>query len=176
MSLSENEVVQTLLSHRARLLAYLWSIVRDSTLAEDLFQEVSLLALERRDELRDAAALPVWLRKTARFKALAALRNRGGRPTLLSDAALDQLDLAWAAQDESPHDDMKAALTVCLESLSPAAQKIVALRYAQGMSGKSVAESIDRTAHSVYVALSRIHVRLRECIRKQLAKWATSHG
>ncbi len=71
VSLSESDLVQRLLEERVRLLAYIWAIVRDSHVAEDVFQEVSLLAVRKRSEIVDQTAFPVWLRKSARFCALA---------------------------------------------------------------------------------------------------------
>lgn len=76
MALDETTIVRVLLAERARLLAYIWVIVRDVHLVEDVFQEVAALAVQKREELRDEAALPVWLRRTARFQALAALRDK----------------------------------------------------------------------------------------------------
>ena len=176
MGLSENAMVRVLLSERARLLAYVWSIVRDATLAEDVFQEVSLLAVEKRNELRDEKALPTWLRRTARFKALAAIRDSQKDRLVLSAKSLDQIDAAWRAQDDTSHEERTIALRQCLSRLSPSARRIVALRYIEGLSGKKVAEVINRSAHTTYVALSRIHNKLRDCIQEKLSVKGSMDG
>ena len=57
----------------------------------------------------------------------------------------------------------------CLEQLSPCAQNLVKLRYAEGVSGERLAEVVDRSLNTVYVALSRIHRSLGDCIKQRLA-------
>jgi len=167
--ISEDTIVRTLMSQRAALLAYIWAIVRDGELVEDVFQEVSLLAVREREKLRDEAALATWLRRTARFKALSALRDRGRSAVLLSDDVLDQLDGQWEQQHQaSTAEEYQAALRHCLKQLTPNARQIVSLRYMQGLKGTEVAEKLGRKTTSVYQALSRIHNTLRACLCGQL--------
>lgn len=169
MPISEDAIVQVLMSQRARLLAYIWAIVRDGELVEDVFQEVSLLAVREREKLRDESALPVWLRRTARFKALAALREQGRRASLLGDDVLDQLDAQWESQQqETSQAEFQTALRHCLKELTPGAQQIVALRYMEGLKGTEVAKRLGKERKTVYQALSRIHNTLRACIGRQL--------
>ncbi len=169
MPISEDTIVHVLMSQRARLLAYIWAIVRDGELVEDVFQEVSLLAVREREKLRDEAALEVWLRRTARFKALSALRDRGRRAAVLSNDVLDQLDTQWESQQqETSLEEFQSALRHCLKELTPSAQQIVALRYMEGLKGTEVAERLGKQRKTVYQALTRIHNTLRACIAKQL--------
>ena len=63
--LSQEAVLRALLANRTTLLGYIWSMVRDRHVVEDIFQEVSVLALEKREEFGDERALPTWLRRTA---------------------------------------------------------------------------------------------------------------
>ena len=46
MSIDQPTAVKGLMKDRARLIAYIYAIVRDWHLAEDLFQDVSALAIE----------------------------------------------------------------------------------------------------------------------------------
>ena len=170
MALSEEVLVTALLQNRARLLAYIWAIVRDSNLAEDVYQEVALLAVRKRKELQSAEALPVWLRRTARFQALAAVRDRNRGPLSLSDEVLDQIDQLWEDRDRQGQDKYAAALSECVGQLSPYAQQILSMRYSEGKSGKDVAKELDRKVRTIYVALTRIHRQLRECVETRIAE------
>jgi RNA polymerase sigma-70 factor, ECF subfamily len=177
MALSETTIVRVLLAERAKLAAYIWVIVRDSHLVEDVFQEVAALAVQKRGELRDEAALPVWLRRTARFQALAALRDKSREPTQpLTPEILDQLDAYWATQDGPAANDRADALQECLPRLSPYARQIVALRYGKGLSGSAVAAKLGRNVRTIYMALTRIHISLRECIEERLAAEGGRHA
>ncbi len=168
MPLTEETLVRTLLSERASLLAYIWSIVRDGELVEDVFQEVSLLAVRNCAEFREEKALPTWLRRTARFRALAALRDRHRDAQRFSDEVLDKLDACWDEHTIDSTELRLAALRHCLPQLSPRSRHIVALRYIEGLSSTQVAERLGRNVRTIYVGLTRIHKALRECMQRQL--------
>ena len=153
---------------RVKLLAYIRAIVCDHHLAEDVFQEVAVLAVRKRDEIRDGQHFLAWMRLAARHHALKVLR-RQHRSLLLDEALLDHLDEQWAEHDPSSTTDLVEALRSCVERLSPHARHLVKLRYADGISGLRLAEVVDRSLNTVYVSLSRIHRSLKDCIRQRLA-------
>jgi DNA-directed RNA polymerase specialized sigma24 family protein len=64
----------------------------------------------------------------------------------------------------------------CLGSLSARSRQFVALRYVDRLNGGQIAEKLNVTAHSVYVALGRIHRGLRECIEQQRDGEGASRG
>lgn len=176
MALDETTIVRTLMAERGKLLAYIWSIVHDAHLVEDVFQEVSLLAVTKRSELRDEKALATWLRKSARLLSLTAVRGKVKRPVLLGEEVLDQLDAAWAEEDAVPVEDTLDLLRGCLAELSGRSRQFVALRYIERMSGTEVAEKLGTTVHSVYVALGRIHRMLRDCMQRHRDAEGVSRG
>jgi RNA polymerase sigma-70 factor (ECF subfamily) len=178
VGLSETDLVQHLLKERARLLAYIWSIVRDGHLAEDVFQEVSVLAVRKRGEIEHSAAFPTWLRKAARLHSMAALRRANRAGGLFSNEVLDCLDRTWDKHQQDQLDSnssVAAALQHCMELLTPRSKQIVALRYQDKLSGDQVADRLNTKVHSVYVALSRIHRSLRECMKHALAMERNSY-
>jgi RNA polymerase sigma-70 factor (ECF subfamily) len=157
-----------LVQERAKLLAYVWAIVRDEHLAEDIFQEVSMLALDKRAEIYDDSSLYPWLRQTARHRALHAVESRKRRPVSLSDGLLDTLDQCWREYDSTPAATLADVLRGCVAQLTAHARQIVTLRYVQGLSGIQVAETLGRNVRTVYMALSRIHGRLRRCVQERM--------
>jgi RNA polymerase sigma-70 factor, ECF subfamily len=167
MALDEAAIVQTLMAERVRLLAYIWSIVHDAHLVEDVFQEVSLLAINKRSELCDEKTLAGWLRGSARLVSIAAMRRKERHPILLREEVLDQLDAAWRDTDDVSAEETLGLLRRCLAALSERSRQFVALRYVDRLTSSQVAEKLDITVHSVYVALGRIHRTLRECIQRQ---------
>jgi RNA polymerase sigma-70 factor (ECF subfamily) len=160
--------VVLLLRERVKLLAYIRAIVRDDHLAEDVFQEVAVLAVRKREEIRDRRHFLAWMRLAARHRAM-KLARRQHRYLLLDEALLDQLDEQWAEHDMSSGTDLVEALRYCVERLSPHARNLVKLRYVDGISGLRLAEVVDRRPNAVYVALSRIHRSLGDCIKQRLA-------
>ncbi len=142
--------------------------MRDDHLAEDVFQEVAVLAVRKRAEIRDERHFLGWMRLASRHQALKVLRRRQHH-LLLDETLLDRLEEQWAEQDRDASADLLEALRYCLEQLSPYAQNLVKLRYAEGVSGERLAEVVDRSLNTVYVALSRIHRSLGDCIKQRLA-------
>jgi RNA polymerase sigma-70 factor (ECF subfamily) len=168
MGLDQAAVVRVLFAERAKLLAYIWSIVRDEHAVEDVFQEVSVLAVEKCQQISDEGALWPWLRQTAKFRSLHALRARG-KLVPLDDELLDKLDLSWQAYDDRSSPALVEDLLQCVKKLTPHAQRIIALRYVDGLSGIEVAARLKREVHTIYVALTRIHNSLRRCMQDRLA-------
>jgi len=176
ISVHQSNVLRVLLQERAKLLAYIWAIVRDEHLAEDIFQEVSLLAIDKREEIYSEEVLMPWLRQTARYRALHAVQSRQRRPMLLSDGILDALDDCWEKYDDVTAPTLVDALRHCMARLTSRARQIVALRYVEGLNGAQVAEALGRKVRTIYVALSRIHGRLRKCVQSEIAGEDVQNG
>lgn len=170
MALDHHTIVRLLLAERAKLHAYIWSIVRDDHLTEDVFQDVSILAIDKRDQINDEQHLHRWLRTTARFESLKALREAKRGPVAMDASTLDLIDAHWADYDLTPSSDMTEALRHCIGELSPSARQIIRARYVDGQSGKELAQTLNQKAHSVYVAIGRIHRRLHDCIRERIGQ------
>jgi RNA polymerase sigma-70 factor (ECF subfamily) len=166
--IDQEPLIIQLLRERVKLLAYIRAIVRDDHLAEDVFQEIAVLAVRKRHEIRDERHFLGWMRLASRHQALKVLRRRQHH-LLLDEALLDRLEEQWAEQDHDSSADLLEALRYCLDRLSPYAQNLVKLRYAEGVSGERLAEIVDRSLNTVYVALTRIHRSLGNCIKQRLA-------
>ena len=168
MSMGQEQVVRQLLTERDKLFAYIWAIVRDDHVAEDVFQDVSLLAIKKAEEIDGPDHLPNWLRATARYRALHAMRQRGGSPILDADL-LDMMESNWKQFDPYAADDMTDALRQCLNHLSPDALKLIEMRYGESIKPAGIAQRLGRKVTTVYVTLTRAHKSLGDCIRQRLA-------
>jgi len=72
MAIDHDTLLRTLLAERAKVLAYIRTLVRRRETAEDVFQDVCVLALEKRDQIVDPNHLTAWLRTGSRPAATAA--------------------------------------------------------------------------------------------------------
>lgn len=169
MAVPQDLVVQLLLKHRRKFLGAIRSMVGDEHLAEDIFQEVSIAAISKCDQIYDAEHFAPWVRSAARLQALVALRNRNRLPRMMSAEVLDLLEPHWARFDKHSDADLSDALKDCLVRLSPYARKLIETRYVHGKRGSNLASALQRSVNTVYVALSRVHDSLRKCMQRQLA-------
>jgi RNA polymerase sigma-70 factor (ECF subfamily) len=168
MAVSQDNMVRIMLRERPKVLAFIRAIVRDRHLAEDVYQDISISALEHRNEIRDEQHLQRWLRHVARNRAINAYRQQQASPLVFNDTLVQTLELEWSDYDELPTSQTLAALDKCIERLSPYARRLVELRYTEGLSGKKLADVVNRKTTTVYVAIARIHRALGNCIRHHL--------
>ena len=162
-----NQVLRVLLGKRRELLAYIRAIVRDADLAEDVYQEVCVAVLRRQDEIVAGDALEAYFRKVARHAALAALEKRGRSPSSVSSELLESLERAWSAPSSGESSRVEI-LQNCVRKLPPRSKQLLEYRYQKQLTGKNLAEKIGSTPQSAYVALSRIHRALRECVARSI--------
>jgi RNA polymerase sigma-70 factor, ECF subfamily len=161
-------VVRVLFAERAKLLSYIGSIVRRPDLAEDVFQDVCILALRKVASIPDEAHLVKWARSTARLRALQVLAKRQERQLSLSDEVLDRLEMIWSQHAGDDDSDASDAVRHCLELLSPTARNLIQKRYVEGMEYPTLAGVLGRPVASLYVSFSRIHAALADCVNNRL--------
>lgn len=166
--LDRDQIIRTLVTDRAKLLAYGWSIVRHDHAAEDLYQDVLIAAMDTPTDFVDALHLLKWSRVTMRNLARAHQRKDRKRASVLSGEVLDLIESHWEATDAIDAHEMSDALRQCLDTLTPNARRLIELRYAQDMTGTEVAAEVDRQPHTVYVALGRAYKQLGDCINGKL--------
>ena len=126
--------------------------------AEELVQEVFLLAHRRIGALEDPAAFGPWIHAIARNAAIDRLRLHGRRPSVepLRDVA-------------APANDGELAERVLhhIQSLPEAYRETLALRLVEGLTGPEIARQTGLTPESVRVNLCRGMELLRPLLRKE---------
>ena len=163
----EDELVRLLIRERVAILSYIRSIVFSHHLAEDIYQNVAVVVLRKREGVDRKDELLRWVFGVARLEALTALRKRGGTPASFDDHLLDLLDQTWNAQIERRSEDgfdIREALEHCMKQLTDRARQILRFRYEEGLSGEALAAKLDMKLNTAYVGLSRIHKQLRQCV------------
>lgn len=175
MSISHEQLVLILVRDRARFLSYIWAIVRDEELAEDVYQELCVEAVRKSSDIKDETHLTNWLRRGCRHRSIDALRRQQTTPLIFDDRILDGLEDDMAA-DTAPTPDVQHALRHCLSELAPNARQLIDLRYTENLTGQALASRLGRPVNTIYVTLSRAHRVLADCIRRRLAESEASHG
>ena len=165
MPVDQTTITTTILRERGKLLAYIGAIVRDKHIAEDVLQEVSMLAIQKQDQIKDETMLLAWLRVTARYRSLKALEKRGRRPALMDGALLDLLEPHWQEVDRLSTQETNKALDDCVKRLAPQAQRLIELRYGAGLGVREIGEQLGRKTDTLYKTFTRIHAALQRCMQ-----------
>ena len=160
-------LLRRVLSERVKTLAYIHSIVRRRDLAEDVFQDLCVLVIQKRRDVVGVEHLGGWLRTAARQLAWNAVRKRANRDLLLGDKVHILMESHWSRLDSVSDPAASEALEVCLQFLSPKAREIIQAHYVKEIGCGELAQSLGRPVASLYVTMSRIHKKLAECILRR---------
>lgn len=148
----------------------LTAILRDRAAADDVAQDVFVLALRR--GLSPGPGAGVWLRRVARYLALNERRRR--RPLPVDPQTLAELaDMAprtgVADGDEPPFERQLAVLRSCLAELATDDRELLEGRYARLAPLATLAQCCDQSPGYVKQRLFRLRRRLGACVRRRLA-------
>jgi len=143
-----------------RVYAYVASLLRDRSAAEDVTAQAFERAYRKRKSYRAArGSMDAWVFGIARNAALDELRKRKRRAKLESDpedtgAPAPEDEAEWALRRET----VRAALT----SLDGQERDLIALKFAGGLSNGEIARVLRTSESNVGTRLHRTITKLRE--------------
>ena len=168
MALNEEQVVETVLKHRLKLISFMRSIVCDFHVAEDLFQKVCLAALQATDKFTDTTHLLKWVWVVSRNESLKYLRDQKKQPILFNEEILEMIQAESEKGSILDDPEIQSILEKCISQLSEPVRNLLEKRYKHNLTGVKLAESLNRNAKSIYVAISRAHRALYNCMQKKI--------
>jgi RNA polymerase sigma-70 factor (ECF subfamily) len=146
------------------LYRYILSLVRESSLAEDILQEVFLRIYRKLRWLREPEAFRSWAYRIATREAFRNLkRERRGPEQVAYEDALDRLPAAPPSREEFAP-ELTERLPQMVERLSPASRAVIVLYYLHEM-------SLDETAAVLGIPVGTVKSRLSyglESLRRQV--------
>jgi RNA polymerase sigma factor (sigma-70 family) len=130
-------------------------VLGDHAAAEDVAQEVAIVAVQRARSLRDPAKLDAWLHKVAVRKAIDETRKRARRRTV---ELTEQHDFPAEEHGSAAH-----ALAL-LAPLPPRQRAALTLRYVHDLPDDAIARALGCRPATVRSLLSRGRDALRETL------------
>jgi RNA polymerase sigma-70 factor (ECF subfamily) len=156
--------------HKVRLFGFLYHLVGDRSLAEDLVGETFLRVYRARAKYRLNSGFTPWLFAIARNLAIGELRRRSVlkriQERLLRQAALNPN--AWAPAE----DDLQEQVRLALQTLPEEQRSAVVLKEYLGMEYREVAQVLGCTEQA---ARARTY-RARQGLRDALQDWWQAEG
>jgi RNA polymerase sigma-70 factor (ECF subfamily) len=168
MPLSEKEILRFLMQSRERISAAAWLVVKDAHVAEDIFQNTVLKAVTKDVSFEAEAALFSWAFITARRDSLNWCRKHGRESVGIDEGILTLIHQDWQNDHLNPKGNRFELLRDCMEELPQKSEKILRLRYFEGLSCGEIADSISITLDAVYKRISRIQNSLRKCVELKM--------
>jgi len=168
MAVERDRLIREFQRDRLRLIAYIRSLVGDADLTEDVFQEVTVVVLQKADDFAEGSDLQAWCRGIARNLIL---REREKSRRLRGFGDLRIVELVDAAFQENSGrelmDARRSLLRECMASLAAPSRDLLDLRYHSGLTLRQVAQKLGRTEAAVQVGLSRLRKWLSDCVERR---------
>ncbi len=168
MGPDRDQVIREFQRDRARLIAFIRSLAGDPDLTEDIFQEVSVVVLQKAGEFIPGRDLQAWCRGIARNIVLRERESARRLRTFSDDRLIELVDAAFAeSAGRELIDSRRSLLRQCLDLLAAPSRELLDLRYGSGLSLRDASERLKRTEAAVQVALSRVRKWLSDCVQKR---------
>src|SRR3954452_16676581 len=165
------EITTEFLSNRQQLMAFIYGLVRDPQIAEDIFQETWLKLANAVQEGTIIQSSTKWCRAVAKNLVLQHWRQQRNAKVLADSSLLEFLDFVELAFEENPWkstSDRQQALNDCVAALPAKSQRLLSLKYSDGESIQQIASAMEQTAAAVVKALLRLRQALSICVEKKL--------
>jgi len=157
--------------HEAELRAYVRGCLPRAEDADEVMQEVSLVAWRKFATLAEKEQFPRWACLIARFEILKYRRAHARDRLVLDEDIIAKL--GEEGTDEIPRRRRQlTALDDCIAKLPHERRELALAAYAPGTSMKDLAAQLARTEGSLYQLLARIRQELLRCVERTLAQEA----
>ena len=166
---SEQDPIQQIQNARAAILSFLRNRVGDDSVAQDLFQQSVLRAIEHQSSLRRREDAVAWFYSILRHALVDYLRKRAveARGKKAYSQALIHSGHGKVAPFEAVAGNLCSCAYAILPSLRPSHEELIRRIDLGGESSKTVAQDLAMTRNNVRV---RLH-RARQVLRARLVSF-----
>lgn len=166
----QSEFLKLAFESRPVLTSYAFTIVKDWSLAQDIFQDAVISMNEKCDEIQQDSPLG-WLKSVIRNRAIDLIRKndrtskKHEQLMILVDKKFDSIlkkeELEFLKEKEK-------ALQDCMTNLEDDSKNILVDFYKNKKSCLSISEIYGRTVNAIRLSLSRSRAQLRHCVKLKL--------
>ncbi|MEM6689639.1 MAG: sigma-70 family RNA polymerase sigma factor [Planctomycetota bacterium] len=161
------EFARCWLNAEPSISAYVFAAIRRFHDAEDVVQKIAQELAKRFDEYDSNRPFVGWALWIAKSRVIDFYRSQGRNQLVFSNELLQSLGKTISQRSEG-RDQRREALEICLDGLPKRSRKLIDKRYVEEQSAAEMADSLDSTAGSIRVLLSRTRTALAECVERRL--------
>lgn len=166
----DNSAFDTLLKrHQTRVFSYIYHIVKNKDLADDIFQETFVKAITtiRQGRYTDSGKFSAWISRIAHNLIIDHFRQEKSENTVSSDDGqtdvLNRRDLCDGnVEDSMVTSQIHSDIRRIIQALPPSQRQVLVMRYYRNMSFKEIA---DKTGVSINTALGRMRYAIHNMRR-----------
>jgi RNA polymerase sigma-70 factor (ECF subfamily) len=166
------DVLKELLSGRSELFGFIRAILRNTHDAEDVFQEVARIVLEKSAEASQTADFRAWVKEIARRQVLQhyrTLRSRkaAGVPTEEMAELASAVYLKHTPSGGDLTEEMDA-LRDCMGRMAEENVQLIRRRYALDEDYEAIARAARKSEAAIRRMVARLRLLLMDCVRRRL--------
>lgn len=150
-----------------RVRVFLAAACRDTTVVDDLMQEVAMTAWRKRGEFDKDQRFEAWMIGMARFVLLRHRRDMARQKVILAPDLIEQIETLAMADSESG-DDRRQALAACVNGLGESDRTLLKIRYEARTPLAEAAQQLGRSHGAIRTALARLRNSLERCVQARL--------
>jgi RNA polymerase sigma-70 factor (ECF subfamily) len=171
---ARDEVLRLFLKHQVMLSGFLYTLVEDWEVVEEALQETAVFVCSRWQDFSPGTDFGAWARTAARMRCREVLRRMRRPGDLPLDLASHNLADLITPEEWEQHGHFspkhKEALAQCLKVLPEEQRRVVEMRYREQQPCDRIAACLSRSVEAIYMLLTRIRKRLKQCVEQRLAQ------
>ncbi len=164
-----DEFMSLFLEHQPRIYGYVRSLLFQKSDADDVMQETASVLWKKFDQFERGTHFDRWAMRVA-FNQVRYFRQKKARESkrLQFSDTLVEILAEEAEEMTDQTEEMAGALASCVRKLPDKDRQLVAWRFEEGATNRSLSKRIAKSESVVSRNLSRIYESLMRCITLQL--------
>ncbi len=161
------QYLRLLMSSQKRIYTYILMLVPNTADADDIMQDTVEVMWSKFDQFERGSNFAAWGVQVAYYNVMNYQRK--SRTVKKFQHELFESVADKATEIASQEDSHLESLRHCVSKLREKDQKLINMKYENGMTTKQLSEILDRSLDGLYRTISRIHKLLAKCIKTSLA-------
>nr|WP_202890367.1 sigma-70 family RNA polymerase sigma factor [Brevibacillus brevis] len=148
-----------------KVLRLVYLMVKDRSLAEDITQEVFLLAYKNLGKFRQESSMQTWVYRIAVNEAKKHLRSWSFRHLFFKSEV--DIEVVEGAESAVLQNDLRARFAHFVMKLPHSYRQLIVLHYYEELSVEELAVILDTSAGAIYTKMHRARQKLKALLEKE---------
>ena len=164
-----SEFNRLFVQNQRRIFAHILTLIPRLADAEEVFQQTCVILLSKSEQFVAGTNFASWACQIAQYEVYNYRRRLQAERIHFDDAILDQVAACRMAKSDLLEAELDA-MRRCVEALSAVDRQLIQERYSRRITSRALAEELGRPANTVYKAIHRIRLTLRECVKRTVSR------
>jgi RNA polymerase sigma-70 factor (ECF subfamily) len=169
LPLEDQEFEELISEFQPRLFAFIYSLTKDQTQAQDVAQNTNIILWNKRDQFQLGSNFKAWAFQVAYYEVKYHRKKakRSKETFRIDDSLLETLQEKSQELDEN-YESRRHQLKDCLKKLPEDQKELIVDRYYGNESVQTMADRRSLTPYTMAKQISRIRKLLMHCIDQQM--------